>query len=125
MRQPLRATLASVTLVPWLVIVSVLPPEHRHEADSATAHAVVHRHLDLHDHDDAELTADGECVVWLDEIGVQQRSYELAAPLAAPTRVIELVAPSPRWMCAPIYDTAQPHGPPRRLAALRAPPASA
>jgi len=121
MRSLWRTTLA-VALAPSLVVFYALPPEHLHEADSDHPHALVHRHVEAHDHDGAEFDHGEGGVVWLDNSAIQCATSSVTAPLAVIAVDFERIPLLTTWVATSIDDAAPPHGPPRACLSLRAPP---
>lgn len=120
-RRSRQAAIVSLTFAPWLVLASILPSAHVHEADAHQSNAIAHRHLDTHDHDGGEWTHGTGRIVWLDDVLIHPVKYTVV--VSAATNSSQLAPPSPRWTSTPVCDTAPPHGPPRRFKSLRAPPA--
>ena len=106
-----------------------MAPLHAHESGTPHSHAVVHSHFEphqqvVHHDDDRELELEhGERVVWLDVAVVHALPFQLDAPVALLTRVPDVVTCSPYWSAIAFDEGAPPHGPPRDIASLRAPPA--
>ena len=115
-------TILAVALAPSLTVFYALPPEHLHEADSDHPHALVHRHVEAHDHDGAEFDHDEGRVVWLDDPAIQCATSSVTAPLAVIAVDFERIPPPTTWVATSIDDSAPPHGPPRACLSLRAPP---
>ena len=114
--------------VSFLISGSGLAPLHAHESDTPHSHGVVHSHFEPHHqvihHHDPELEADhGEHIVWLDMAVVHALPFQLDAPGAVLTRVPDPVTCWPCWSAIVFDEGAPPHGPPRDVASLRAPPA--
>ncbi len=115
-------TTVALALAPGLVVSSVVAPAHVHEADAHHSHAVVHRHFEPHDHDGAEIAGGEGHVVWLDDVGVQQATYQLAVAQAVVPAPFDALPEPNSWIAISSIDTAPPHGPPRSSTSLRAPP---
>ena len=111
----------------FLIFGSGLAPLHAHESDIPHSHAVVHSHFEPHHqlaHHDSEPELDhGDHIVWLDMAVVHALPFQLGAPVAALTPIADPVTCSRCWSAIVFDDAAPPHGPPRRLASLRGPPA--
>ena len=113
-----------------------MPQEHVHDRDATHSHALAHSHLEFHqhaethlespgDHDNPEMGADDERVVWVASVSVNQRAFHLAPDLAV---VDETIVPAPISTSAtrqPDIDSSPPHGPPRSSYLLRGPPLAA
>jgi hypothetical protein len=113
--------------VSFLIFGSGLAPLHAHESDSPHPHAVVHSHFEPHTpltHRDSEPEVDHpEHIVWLDLAVVHALPFQLDAPAAALTPVADPVMWLRRWSAIAVDKAAPPHGPPRAIVSLRAPPA--
>jgi hypothetical protein len=129
-----RRSLIVASLMPWLVLSTVVARQHAHESDSADHVAVVHTHfaphshsdneISDHDHDGAELSDVDEHVVWIDEVGLVQAPRSFPPPLVILATPIAMV-PERLVHVAVIPDEATlPHGPPRVSRSLRAPPST-
>jgi hypothetical protein len=119
--RPIWRTGLGLLLAPWLVLSSVVAPEHVHEAD-ADHSAVAHRHFAPHDHDGSEFDHDEGRVLWLDDVALQQAIYQFAVTLGVgPANVGALPNPT-SWIVVSTLDGAPPHGPPRSASSLRGPP---
>ena len=113
-----------------------MPQEHVHDRDETHPHALAHAHLEFHqhadthlgalaDHDNPEMGADDERVVWVASVSVNQRAFHLAPDVAV---VDETIVPAPISTSTtrqPDIDSSPPHGPPRSSSLLRGPPFAA
>src|SRR6266540_886874 len=116
---PIGRTALALALAPWLVLSSVIPPEHLHEAADHHSHAVAHRHFAPPGRDDSEVSHTDGRVLWLDDLAVLQGTYQFAiAPGIFPARFDALPNPT-SWIVVSTLDGAPPHGPPRAAASLR------
>ena len=113
-----------LAVAPWLVLSSVVAPEHVHEADADHAGAVAHRHVAPHDHDDdgSEVSDDEGRVLWLDEVALQQATYQFTVTLGVVPLISDPLPGPTRWIVRSTLDGAPPHGPPRATPSSRGPP---
>jgi hypothetical protein len=114
--------------VSFLIFGSGMAPLHAHESDVPHSPAVVHSHFEPHHqpahHDDSEPEIEhGERIVWLDVAVVHALPFQLDAPAAELAPVADPVMCSRCWSATAFDDAAPPHGPPREIVSLRAPPA--
>ena len=121
MQSPWRTALV-LALAPWLVLLSVTPPEHVHEADDHHPSAVTHRHFASHDHDGAEISQDEGRVLWLDDLALPQAGYQFAVALGVVPVGFDACTNPTSWIAVSTLDGAPPHGPPRAATSLRGPP---
>ena len=111
-----------LALTPWLVLSSVVAPEHVHEADAHHSNAVAHRHFAPHDHDDSEFSHGEGRVLWLDDVALQQSTCRFAVTPGVLPPAFEALSNPASWIVVSTLDGAPPHGPPRAIASLRGPP---
>src|SRR5262245_39593723 len=122
-----RAAVVTVLLTPYVALSSTLAPEHVHESDGDHHHAVAHRHFESHrlgayTHDTAALDDDDDRVVWLQNVATLQQMPHVRLPFAVSIVSFDPVAPQTTWIATSVDDAAPPHGPPRAVVSLRAPP---
>ena len=124
-------TAVVLAVAPWLVVSAGVAPAHLHEADAHHSEAVVHRHFEphhhdgieiSHGHDEAEVSQSEERVIWLDDVGVQQSTYQFVTAQAMVAALFATLPEPESWIIASTLDEAPPHGPPRQYTSLRAPP---
>lgn len=112
-----------LALVPCMVCLTAIAPEHVHEADAHHSHSLTHRHFEAHDHGDTEIEPGEGRIIWLDsDFGLHHAVYHLDVDDIVVLATVGIVPSLTSWMLASILDTAPPHGPPRPDTALRAPP---
>ena len=120
-------TIGVVGLITTLVWASAIPQDHVHEADHDHPQSIVHRHLEAHsfeshDHDAAEVGQDGERVVWLSNVSLDQSTFSFSPGWSAVVLPFEAIPESATWVAVTSYDASPPHGPPRPRRSSRAPP---
>ena len=111
-----------LVLAPWLVLSSVVAPEHVHQADAHHSNPIAHRHFAPHDHDGSEVSHGEGRVLWLADLAVQQGTYQFAVTLGVVPTCYDALPNPTSWIVASTLDTAPPHGPPRTATSLRGPP---
>jgi hypothetical protein len=108
-----------------MVWSSTVPPAHLHEADGHHATSL-HRHLQAHTHSDRAFSDDDGPIVWLAQTAVDVPQHAFA-PAATELVSVWNLEPGPE-RGRPLFRHDRhppPHGPPRAVISLRAPPASA
>ncbi len=116
-------TVVALTLAPWLVLASTMPPEHLHEADEHHSHAVTHRHFGAHGHDATEIERGEGRVVWLDSgLALAHAPSQLIVPDAIVPAHFQTLPDVNGWIVESILDARPSHGPPRPSTSPRAPP---
>ena len=113
-----------LTLVPWLAVSGLIPPEHVHEADADHPQAIAHRHFAAHDHDGAEVSHGEGAVIWFDSVAIEHARFPTTVAIAILPATFEAVPATAQTMVLLTLDAAPPHGPPRSTVSLRAPPSS-
>ena len=121
MESPWRTALV-LALAPWLVLLSIVGPEHVHEMDEHHHNAVTHRHFAPHDHDGTGISHDEGRVLWLNDVALQQSAYQFAATLGVRPVGFDALPHPASWIVASTLDGAPSHGPPRDVTSLRGPP---
>jgi hypothetical protein len=106
-----------------VLVTPMLAPEHVHEPDAHHDRAVVHRHVEAHQHDAASIEDNDGPVVWVSFVGTVADIAPSVPPVIA-VRRFELT-PTLQRVAAPDQFTLEAaHGPPRSPDLSRAPPAA-
>jgi hypothetical protein len=123
------AQVASVLVIaPFLLSGSRLASFHVHEPSAGHSHVLVHSHFEAHHFESeqpegSEFEQDEERVVWLENGVVHQTVYHLDPGLPLVAADLTNIPDVTSWSSTPSDDVAPVHGPPRRHASFRGPPA--